>query len=537
MSNKVLHDRKILLVEDLEQFYEPISRWLRESNYHVTLAKSRHEALNALDSDHYHLAILDIRLDDEDDQNEDGLLILQEIGDRNFHNDFPCIVLTAYASVDNLMKATQAHRVDRYIQKKPGYRSDLLNAVDELFEKVVQINFGLELLGNIDRSMSEVVANVTWSNSARPKTMLLDSQARDLLGKLFRRAERIFITSLNPGFSGAVVLQVRPTWENGVGPPRIVKLGRHTKVMNEATNYDRFVDPYLSERTVRLVDTVYSQDLGALLYTFAKENHETLREFDKYYAEESAQKIVESIKSLIHDACRYWYKDRRSTYERIPDLYYESFQLDERYLISRIQEVLPGFDPLQDIFQMDRVKHTLTNPIAWLRENQSNCVQEVFKSITHGDLTGRNIMVNKRGTCWLIDFYRTYHSHILRDFVILETDIKYRLLEHPNWRDFYTLEKFLLQEELSHSSALDPKVPDDVRKAIEVLIGLRETAREISTAPGAKPEDIQKEYLISLLMATLNVVRLRHIKEGRKLNAMLSASLICSELDRLFGQS
>ncbi len=36
----------LLVIQDLEQFYEPITRWLSELDYQVTVAKSFQEALN-----------------------------------------------------------------------------------------------------------------------------------------------------------------------------------------------------------------------------------------------------------------------------------------------------------------------------------------------------------------------------------------------------------------------------------------------------------------------------------------------------------
>ena len=56
-------------------------------------------------------------------------------------------------------------------------------------------------------------------------------------------------------------------------------------------------------------------------------------------------------------------------------------------------------------------------------------------------------------------------------------------------------------------------------------------ADDVSNGPGFSRSDGHKEYMISLLMATLNVARLRHIEEDRKLHALFSAALICDELD------
>jgi len=219
-------------------------------------------------------------------------------------------------------------------------------------------------------------------------------------------------------------------------------------------------------------------------------------------------------------------------------LYYDAFQLDETKLVQRIQVVLPEFDADAEMFTFDNDKIEALNPIAWLRRHRHEFVIPSYHCITHGDLTGRNIMVDQTNKCWLIDFYRTRDSHILRDFVILETDIKYRLLETPSFEKFLRMEEgLLLIDESGEESTIKLNVSSGVRKAMTVINISRSLAYEfVSGGFRAKHQDGRREYLISLLMTTLNVVRLRHIPEERKYQALLSASLICAELDKLVGR-
>ena len=191
----------------------------------------------------------------------------------------------------------------------------------------------------------------------------------------------------------------------------------------------------------------------------------------------------------------------------------------------------------QEMLHLEKMPIVVSNPVIWLDHHQSECSLPVFHSITHGDLTGRNILVNQDGKCWLIDFYRTYPSHILRDFVILETDIKYRLMPKPRLRDVWALETSLFSNGQAKGGMNPGKtLPKAFRKAQTVLSELRSMADDVSYGPGFSRSDGHKEYMISLLMATLNVARLRHIEEDRKLHALFSAALICDELDLLAGR-
>ncbi len=137
MSN---HAKEILLVEDLERFSTPLMRWLDGEGYRVTLADTYDKALSALDEKHFHLAIVDIRLQDDDEENEQGMTLLGDVEKRQLDDVMPCIMLTAYARVDTILEATQEYQVARYIQKKSGYRTELLKAVRELFDGQIKIS-------------------------------------------------------------------------------------------------------------------------------------------------------------------------------------------------------------------------------------------------------------------------------------------------------------------------------------------------------------------------------------------------------------
>ena len=94
MSDQTAHHLRVLLVEDDENTYDPIIRWLKEEQYTVRLATSYEEAKSALETDHFHIAILDIRLTDEDSSNKagEGLQLLEDIEQLQLREIMPTIV-------------------------------------------------------------------------------------------------------------------------------------------------------------------------------------------------------------------------------------------------------------------------------------------------------------------------------------------------------------------------------------------------------------------------------------------------------------
>ncbi|MCP4417201.1 MAG: response regulator [Chloroflexi bacterium] len=528
------HQYRILLVEDDEDAYDPIMRWLKEENYFVRLATSYIEAKLALATDHFHLAIFDIRLADDEPENTEGLQLLEDVEQMQLKDVMPCIVITAHQEYS--LKAWEL-KAATLIVKESGYLRKLINTVKELQVEKTRINFDLDYVSNSLNVLDEVAKDVNWSMAERPSSKLLAPQVRDLFGKLFVDAHSLYVSKLKPGLTGAAVVRVQPTWNGGLGRSYVAKIGRCDKVETESRNYLANVKHFLPANSVAQADVRYSRHLGALLYTFAENEGVALKEFDEYYQRNQPDIIIESLRKLFKQTYSYWFANPERVLVDVPSLYYKAFQLDRKKLIGRIQIVLPKFDPDANCIQLTPDKEPVLNPIAWLDAHQQECVIQVHKCITHGDLTGRNMMVDDSGKCWLIDFYRTHKSHILRDFVILETDIKYRLMSLLSLTDFLHFEEALLEADRQvQPPILPPSFSKDARKAAEVIFALRQLAHRFAKGFNTQTNEARKEYLLSQLMGTLNVVRLRHISESRKLQAMHSAVMMCEELDGLAGR-
>jgi CheY-like chemotaxis protein len=532
------HQFRILLVEDDENAYDPIIRWLKEESYVVRLATSYAEAKTALETDHFHLAIIDIRLIDDDQENMEGLKLLDDIEQLQLRDVMPTIIITAVKNKEYAVQAWNLNlKPDRFILKESGYLRKLLNTIKELEQEKTRINFELEYVSDSLNVLEDVANDVNWSMAERPSTKLLAPQVRDLFGKLFVDARSLYVSKLKPGLTGAAVVRIQPTWNGGLGRSYVAKVGRKDKVETEQRHYEANVKHFLTANAVTQADVHYSRHLGTLLYTFAEKQGVALKEFDEFYQKSEPSKIIASLLELFDQTYRYWFANPERVLADVPSLYYEAFQLDAKKLAGRIQVVLPELNPDEELIQLTPGKDKVLNPIAWLKKHKQECVIQVNKCITHGDLTGRNIMVDDSGKCWLIDFYRTYKSHILRDFVILETDVKYRLMSLLSLTDFLHLEEALLEADRQNQPPiLPPSFSKDARKAAEVIFALRQLAHRYARSFNTQQNEARKEYLLSQLMGTLNVVRLRHITENRKLQVLHSAVMMCEELDMLAGR-
>lgn len=111
---------KLLVVDDLVDWQRTISGVLQDKGYHVSSAGSMKDAISLLEHDEYDLALLDLRLDEADEGNEDGLILAKTIRDR--WPKVRILIVTGYGSTDVLQRSMEPdirgkRLVEDYLEK------------------------------------------------------------------------------------------------------------------------------------------------------------------------------------------------------------------------------------------------------------------------------------------------------------------------------------------------------------------------------------------------------------------------------------
>ncbi len=99
---------RVLVVDDLPDVRATLAGLLSDAGYDVRSASSRVEALQIMEAGRFHVAVLDVRLDEADEDNQDGLLLMHEIRAKN--PDIAIIILTGYANVKMVRDVLQPNR-------------------------------------------------------------------------------------------------------------------------------------------------------------------------------------------------------------------------------------------------------------------------------------------------------------------------------------------------------------------------------------------------------------------------------------------
>jgi len=126
---------KLLVVDDLPDWQKTIRGVLQDSGYDVSVTGSMSDAISLLGSTEYDLALLDLRLDDSDEGNIDGLELAKIIRDR--WPKVKIIIVTGYKTTENLQRSMvpDVHGkrlVEDYLEK--GDTDKLVETVKRVLE-------------------------------------------------------------------------------------------------------------------------------------------------------------------------------------------------------------------------------------------------------------------------------------------------------------------------------------------------------------------------------------------------------------------
>jgi len=159
-----LYKGRILLVDDLPDVRTTLSGLLLDEGYDVRSVSSRAEALQMLDAERFDVAVLDVRLDESDEDNQDGLLLMHEI--RQKAPTVAIIILTGYADVKIVREALQPDREGvapafGFLEKSEI--DQLVEYVNRAFERTVNAIPGVrDLIAQGENDRVEFKSSMRW---------------------------------------------------------------------------------------------------------------------------------------------------------------------------------------------------------------------------------------------------------------------------------------------------------------------------------------------------------------------------------------
>jgi len=122
-----LRKKSVLIVDDNHNLQTTLTEIARTLGFDVATAASRREATGLIDLQAFDVAIVDMRLVENDSRNRDGIAILRHLRDRN--EGTKSILLTGYGGFSDASEAAFDLRAFAAIEKGPEMEEEIQSAL------------------------------------------------------------------------------------------------------------------------------------------------------------------------------------------------------------------------------------------------------------------------------------------------------------------------------------------------------------------------------------------------------------------------
>ncbi len=371
-----------------------------------------------------------------------------------------------------------------------------------------------------------------------------------LIQRLFPSSVEVRLQPLDGGYSGAAVLRAQ-SWGEGATLQRssVVKVGPTAKLQQEEENFERYVREYVGN-TATLLSSAQRGGRMSLRWAYASFIGEQVRTLAEYAASGAPLPVV--LDELF--ASRSTLGLLLGTARRDPQyaLYREnSWPLRDWQRILDATSGILGGDPLRaDLPFAAGEANPLPTVVRWCDPHtgtgeRADLRFDVPIATIHGDLNSRNILIDERGSIFVIDFAQAGPGQLLRDFARLEVELllvvgqpvdDVEALERV--RDAETLlaaeayaqrgrvQTLLIMEAHPPATLRDLLAPRSAVAGarIEAIVTLRRQAHDLAGPWLNAPAAI---YLLPLLHATLDTLRYVQCDPPTRRAALLIAARLC----------
>ena len=353
--NKLPKRGRLLIVDNDPNVLNALRNSLSREGYEIYVARDAEETRSTIESIQPHVAIVDIRLRDDDDPlDQSGFDLISEINERYGHA-IRIIGLTGSPGRRTVSIATGL--ISGFILKDHDTNNvdsdELVKKIESVREELginlslnIEFKKPLSLLGLVE--MIKVYKNLNGEQKER-----ISIELEELIRKLFKRELEVNGTYMQPGKGGSGVILMRPVVEGTKGQHLVVKFGTRQTIATELKNYNLYVKPFVGHHSTQLIDIadkpIETLNLGGLKFSFAGMSVGEPRDFNEFYRDFKVTEvqICNSLENLFHDTCGSWYKAKRdwpnSTQDALADAYEAQLSLDT---LDKKQELVESCEQL-----------------------------------------------------------------------------------------------------------------------------------------------------------------------------------------------
>lgn len=530
---------RVLSVDDDEEWRDLVVTSLSSDLFKVRAVENLSEVREQLSNGFYHYLILDIRLNDRDKSNVEGMNFLRELADHGQTDPMKVVMLSGFGTSEQMREALVELGVIDFINKGKFDYQKFSEGLGNVIRDQVNLNLDILWQGGLDLSKQMLgikVANerLNVKTSSPEHLERMQEELEDLICRLFLDAERVILEPLTRGRSGAGILLARPHYGNrGAGEPLIVKYGDVDEILDEARRHGRFVKHFLGGSRYTAIETVRRTALlGGICYSLLGTNDDHFDSWHGFFDTADDDQIRQVLDELFTKTCASWYSNADKPEPcNLTEEYRELLSFTRENLTEARQKKLTGVKGQHKVqFRSLEGNRLFRDPIPVV---DRGFIFNTCRCVNHGDLSPTNLLIDRNQMPWLIDFQRTGKGYFLRDLVQLDAATRIFLLLPED----ATLDERLEMEEAlskarrcSEVEELDEKFATDNEKVAKVFATaahLRKlAAKQIRRYAG----DDFEEFHAASMFVSLNCIRNFTLPILQREHAFLSAAINAEEL-------
>lgn len=532
----------VLLADNNRDFLETRAEFLTQAGYDVITALTLQEAERVLGEGRVQGAILDMRLENDDDPKDESGLTLAKKSDYRL---IPKILLTRHPSYEIVREALSATNaglppaVD-FVTKQEGPEA-LISALQRLFTLHVRDNPSLA----IQFCEGELVS---FSNLA---TLLEPSLSGEQLSGRAAELTNLF----RQLFYGKTEIKIeRPLWRDegrvallvfafapGKAQPLVVVCGRGDVIIDEARRRHQFAPDAPAENVTALIRTCETVHFAVNAYALAGMAMEGNVTLSDLYRERPEQALNAALDALVGKTLAAWQQEKLvvDSSQSLADLYRAAFGLGREFTrsdgfrrrVSTIAQQAPRLGVRVEeneetlTFRFGEGSFSYPHPAAFVESAFAS--EHLLLVNTPGNLSAKNVLADSAGHVWLTDFAAAGPKPALWNYTSLEAIIRFDWVETNSVEAIHDMCRSLTESFASPDiGAAEPQV----RKPLKAIRRLRQLALR-----GGHVD--RREYQLGLFynaahrLAAFNPANHLTDKElARQLHAVLTQALACTQL-------
>lgn len=487
-------ERTILFMDNMEDFLEVHSRLLEQRGYQVLRVSTLEEAEEKLLEGRVHLAILDIRMLDEDDEQDiSGLLLAQ----KQQYRQIPKIILTAYPSYEYVRDALGLapdglQPAVNFLDKDEGPKA-LIQAVKEAFRQHVHINWDLRILWDQQKRLSFLhLASLMQPSLSREILVHRAGELEDLFRRLFYRYQQIRIGRLLWQKDRRFCLSILAQSAQGATDSRILVCGERGQFAQELERMQELA-PDRIEGT-KLDSKMETMHFGAASYVLLNADAETVNPLRNLFQDGKTRPLKRAFDHLLGRTLTSWHqrgqevnedRDLMSLYRLRVGL--EEKEVSQKAAEARVKALSQAVRPLSAVdveYDGERLAFHFPSlsplicpdPVAFVYTPLKQYSKPVVCKISPGQATADNVLVDLRQQTWLTDFAYAGLAPQWWDFVCLEAAIRFDLSQAPDLLAWYEFEECLASPVGLADRLRARDVVADLRTSIALIEQIRRQA-------------------------------------------------------------